>query len=160
MAVTVLPMALASWTPIWPRPPIPTTPTLIPPWYLEQNWKNDALLVYSWQFCTITCIGLQLLLDSMGICWTFSQSNLRPLAPHFLLTALVSMTNNMHTLIAPQVVSGENTVMPAQNTGPALSRGKPSGTLMMNLIIIMMMSLRIMTMIIQLLWQWLWLWQW
>ena len=58
-----------------------------------------------------------------------------------------SFHDKQHTLIAPQVVSGENTVMPAQNTGPALSRGKPSGTLMMNLIIIMMMSLRIMTMI-------------
>ena len=31
MAVTVLPIALAILTPIWPRPPIPTTPTLFPP---------------------------------------------------------------------------------------------------------------------------------
>ena len=46
-----------------------------------------------------------------------------------------------HTLIAPQLVRGENMVMPAQNTGPALSRGKPSGILMMNLTIIMIMTM-------------------
>ena len=57
MAVTVLPMALASWTPIWPRPPMPTTPTLLPP------------------------------------------------------------------LSAPLLTSGVNTVIPAQKTGPAASRG-------------------------------------
>ena len=39
MAVTLLPMALASWTPNWPRPPIPTIPTLLPP---SRAWMGKS----------------------------------------------------------------------------------------------------------------------